>query len=114
MAEIFSGLASMPCSEKISYEVANPFGLDHDVVNVGLNGPLDEVLETLEHTMLVHSPSVVQTERHYDMAKRSEGGDERCHELVGLFHQNLMVPRVRVKEEEGFAPQGRINYLVYA
>ena len=104
MAEIFSGLASMPCSEKISYEVANPFGLDHDVVNVGLNGPLDEVLETLEHTMLVCGPSVLQTERHCDIAEQSEGGDERCHELVRFFHRNLMVPGVCIKEAEGFAP----------
>ena len=37
------------CSEfhegllKIGYEVVSPFGLNHDVVNVGLNGPPDEV-----------------------------------------------------------------------
>ena len=56
------------CSEfckgllKIDYEVVSPFGLDHDVVNVGLNGPPDEVLETLKHTTLVCGPSVLQTE----------------------------------------------------
>ena len=44
---------------KIGYEVVSPFGLDHDVVNVGLNGPLDEVPETLEHTTLVCSPGVL-------------------------------------------------------
>ena len=76
MAEIFSGLASMPrsemmkpssippwdpkntllkiefdaiCSEfckgllKIGNEVVSPFGLNYDVVDVGLNGPPDEV-----------------------------------------------------------------------
>ena len=92
MAEIFSGLASMPRSEtmkpssmplgtpkthfsglslmlfarkfckgllKISYEVVSPFGLDHDVVYVGLNGLPDEVSKTLEHAMLVCSPSVL-------------------------------------------------------
>ena len=91
MAEIFSGLASMPCSEtikpssiplgtpenaflgvefdaihaefckgllKISYEVVSPFGSDHDVINVGLNGPPDEVPKALEHTALVCSPNV--------------------------------------------------------
>ena len=43
---------------KIGYEVVSPFGLDHDVVNIGLNGPPDEIPETLEHTMLVRSPRV--------------------------------------------------------
>ena len=101
MAEIFSGLASMPrsetikpnsmplgpqnallgiefdvvCSEfckgllKIGYEVVSLFGLDHDVVNVGLNGPPDEVLKAFEHTTLVCSPHVFQAERHCDVAE---------------------------------------------
>ena len=53
------------CSEfckgplKIGYEMVIPFGLDHDVVNVGLNGPLDEVPEVLEHTALVRGPNVL-------------------------------------------------------
>ena len=56
------------CSEfckgllKIDYEVVNPFGLDYDVINIGLNGPPDEVSKTLEHTMLVCSPNVLQIE----------------------------------------------------
>ena len=45
----------------ISYEVVSLFGLDHDVIHVGLNGLPNEVPETLEHTMLVDSPSVLQT-----------------------------------------------------
>ena len=53
------------CSEfcegllKVGYDLVSPFGLDHDVVHVGLNGPPDEVPKTLEHTMLVCSPSVL-------------------------------------------------------
>ena len=52
------------CSEfckgllKIGYKVVSPFGLDHNVVNVGLNDLPDEVPKTLEHTMLVHSPCI--------------------------------------------------------
>ena len=80
------------------------FGLKYDVVDVGLNGSPDEVPETLEHTMLVRSPSVLQTEGHCDIAERSEWGDEICRELVGLFHRDLMVHRVRIKEAKGFAP----------
>ena len=89
---------------KIGYEVVSPFGFDHDVINVGLNGPPDEVSKVLEHIPLVCSLSVLQIERHCDVAERSEGGDERCHELVGFFHRNLMVLGVRIKEAEGFTP----------
>ena len=43
---------------KIGYEVVSPFGLDHDVINIGLNGPPNEVPKTLEHTTLVCSQCV--------------------------------------------------------
>ena len=97
MAEILSGLASMPRSEtmkpssmpletlkthfsglslmpfawslakfffKIGDKVVSPFGLNYDVVNVGLNGPPDEVPTAVEHTALVSCPSVLQTKQH--------------------------------------------------
>ena len=44
---------------KIGYEVVSLFGFDHDVIDVGLNGPPDEVPEALEHITLVCSPSVL-------------------------------------------------------
>ena len=47
---------------KISNEVVSPFRLNYDVVDVGLNGPPNEVPEAFEHTALVRSPSVFQTE----------------------------------------------------
>ena len=43
---------------KVSYELVSPFGLDHDVVYVGLNGSPDEVSETLKHTTLIRCPCV--------------------------------------------------------
>ena len=49
---------------KIGNEVVNPFGLNYNVVNVGFNGPPNEVPKAFEHTALVRSPSVLQTERH--------------------------------------------------
>ena len=76
MAEIFSGLASMPRSDtffriefdvicpkfhKGSFEVddkmVNLFGLNYDVIDVGLNCLPDEVLEAVEHTALVSCPA---------------------------------------------------------
>ena len=89
---------------KIGNEVVSPFGLNYDVINVGLNGPPDEVPEASEHTSLVRCRSVLQTKRHRDIAVRSEGGDERCRELVGLFHRDLMIAGIRIKEAESFAP----------
>ena len=63
---------------------------------------------------MVRCPHVFQTEQHCDIAEQSEWGDERCHELVGLFHRDLMVSGVCIKVAEGFAHRGRVNYLVYA
>ena len=97
------------CSEfcegllKVGYDLVNPFGLDHDIIHIGLNGSPDEAPETFEHTTLVRSPNVLQTKWHCNIAERSKWGDERCHELVGLFHRDFMVPGVRIKEAKGFA-----------
>ena len=38
---------------KIGDKVVSPFGLNYDVVDVGLNGPPDEVPKAVEHTTLV-------------------------------------------------------------
>ena len=54
---------------KVGYELVSPFGLDQDVVHIGLNGSPDEVLETFEHTTLVRSLSVLQTEWCCDIAE---------------------------------------------
>ena len=63
--------------------------------------------------MLVHSPNVLESKWHHNVAERSERGDERGRKLVGLFHHDLMVPGVCIKELEGFTPQGRVDYLIY-
>ena len=44
---------------KIDNEVVSPFGLNYDVIDIGLNGPPDEVPEAFEHTVLIRSPSVL-------------------------------------------------------
>ena len=44
---------------KIGNKMVSPFGLNYDVIDVGLNGPPDEVPESSEHTALVCSPSVL-------------------------------------------------------
>ena len=53
------------CSEfcegllKVDYELVSPFGLDHDVIYVGLNSPPNEIPKTLEHAALVHSSHIL-------------------------------------------------------
>ena len=89
---------------KVGDKVVSSFGFDYDVVDIGLNGSPDEVPEATKHTALVRCPSVLQTEQHQNIVEQSEGGDERHRELVGLFHHDLMVAGVRVKEAEGFEP----------
>ena len=55
----FDAIRSEFCKPKIDNEVVSPFGFNYDVVNVGLNGPPDEVPEAFEHTALVRSPCVL-------------------------------------------------------
>ena len=43
---------------KVDDKVFGPLGFNYDVVDVGLNGPPDEVPEAVEHTTLVSSPIV--------------------------------------------------------
>ena len=44
---------------KIGNQMVSPFRLNYDIVNVGLNGPPDEVPESSEHTALIRSPNVL-------------------------------------------------------
>ena len=46
-------------SFKVDDKVVSSFGLNYDVVDVGLNGPPDEVPEAVEHTTLVSCPSIL-------------------------------------------------------
>ena len=75
------------------------FGLDHDVIHVGLNGLPDKILETLKHATLVRSPHVLLAERYCDVAERSKWGDERCCMLVKLFHRDLMHPEYASRKQ---------------
>ena len=62
----FDAIRSEFCKglHKISNEVVCPFGLNYDVVDVGLNGLPNEVPKAFEHIALIRSPSVLQSEQH--------------------------------------------------
>jgi hypothetical protein len=38
--------------------------LDHDVIDVRLHNPSDQIIETLDQTSLVRDPCILQTELH--------------------------------------------------
>jgi hypothetical protein len=39
---------------------------------------------------------------------------KRGHELVGLFHRDLVIAQVGIQKREDFATRCGIDYLVYA
>ena len=58
----------------------------------------DVLAEDLGHAPLVCGPCVSETKWHGYIAVHAEWGDERSRELVGLFHLDLMVTEIRIKE----------------
>jgi hypothetical protein len=89
---------------EVGHQLIGLSRLDHDVIDVCLNGPPDVVAETLDHAVLVSCPIIFESERHRIIAIRSKQGDEQSRELVLLLHRDLVVPRVRIQKVEGFAP----------
>ena len=79
-------------------EVTGLSGLDYDVVHIGLDSLPDVLAEYLGHAPLVRGPCVSETKWHSSIAVHAEWGDERSRELVGLFHLDLMVTGIRIKE----------------
>jgi hypothetical protein len=65
---------------------------------------LDLVGKAVEHAPLFRSSSVLQAERHRDVAECVEGGNEGSGVLVGLLHGNLVIARVCLQEGEKLAP----------
>ena len=106
------GPEALECFIQVGHKAACLPGFDHDVIYVSLYRPAYEVPEDLEHTPLVCSPCVLKAERHGYVAKHSKRGDERSRELVRLFHLNLVVSGIRIKERRSFTPRDRVNYLV--
>ena len=79
-------------------EITGLSGLDHNVIHVGLDSLPDVLAENLGHAPLVCGPYVSETEWHGHVAVHAVRGDERSRELVGLFHLDLMVTGIRIKE----------------
>ena len=58
----------------------------------------DVLAEDLGHAPLVCGPCVSKTKWHGYIAVDAKWGDERSRELVGLFHLDLMVTGISIKE----------------
>jgi len=110
-SDSFSPKAS-ECLIQVGHKAACLPGFDYNVIYVSLYRSTYEVTEDLEHTLLVCSPYVLKAERHGYITKHSERSDERSRELVGLFHLDLVVPRISIKESQSLTPRSRVNYLV--
>jgi hypothetical protein len=85
---------------------------DHDVIDLGLDHFADVITEHVVHASLVCGTSIPQTEGHGSVAIHAIRGDERSSELVGLFHLDLVIAEVGVKEGHGFTSCCGINDLV--
>jgi hypothetical protein len=66
--------------------------LDYDVINVSLDRSTNVLSEHVVHAPLVRRTRIPQTKWHCDVAVHVKGRDERSHELVGLFHPDLVIP----------------------
>jgi hypothetical protein len=71
--------------------------LDHDVVNVGLDHRTDVIAEHMVHAM-VRGTDVPQPKGHGSIAIHTIRGDKRSHELVKLFHPDLVITGIGIKE----------------
>jgi hypothetical protein len=85
-------LETSECHFKVGKEVGGFPRLDYDVIDVSLDRSANVLSEHMVHAPLVRRTRIPQTKRHGDIAVHVEGYDERSHELVGLFHPNLVIP----------------------
>ena len=66
--------------------------LDYDVIDVSLDRSANVFAEHMVHAPFVRRTRIPQTKQHGDIAVHAERCDERSHELVGLFHLDLVIP----------------------
>jgi hypothetical protein len=71
------------------------------------------VAEHVVHAMLIRGSCVALPEGHGCVTIYALRGDEGGREMVGLFHLDLVVARVRIKEGKCFAPCNRVYDLIY-
>jgi hypothetical protein len=100
------------CYFHVEDKAVNLLRFDHDVIDVDLDYSADVTIEHVVHSSLVCEAIIPQTEGHGSVAIHAIRVGERSHELVGLFHHDLVIVGVGFKEGHGFASRCRIIDLV--
>jgi hypothetical protein len=70
------------------------------------------IAEHVVHATLICEAGILQPEGHGSIAIHTMWGDERGRELVGLFHPDLVIAGVGIKEGYRFTSCGGINNLI--
>jgi hypothetical protein len=91
-------LETSKCRFKVGKEVGGFPHLDYDVIDVGLDRSTNVFAEHVVHAPLVRCTRIPQSKWYGNIAVHGEGCDERSRELVGLFHPDLVIPRVGIEE----------------
>jgi hypothetical protein len=101
-----------PFSFEIGDEIASFPCLDYNVIDVGFDRSANVIAEHVIHATLICGTDVTQPEGHGCITIRALWGDERGRDLVGLFHPDLMVTGVGIKEGKSFASHSGVNNLI--
>jgi hypothetical protein len=98
---------------KIADECVGVSGLDDHAVHIGFDILVELSLETGLDSSLVGGAGVFQPERQGRVAVGAERGDERGLFPVFFLDNNLVVPRVAVKEAEQVTARRGVDDLIY-
>jgi hypothetical protein len=79
---------------------------------VGLDYRADVIAEHVVHATLIRGTGIPQTKGHGSITVHTITGDERSRELVGLFHPDLVIARVGIKEGQSLASRNGVNDLI--
>jgi hypothetical protein len=92
------GSKAIECDPKIGYQVVRLPRFHNDIVDICFYSSPNMILKHVEHTSLVCGSGVSKAKGHREVAVHAERSDKRSRELVGLFHLDLVVTRIRIKK----------------
>jgi hypothetical protein len=98
---------------QIGDEAATLFGLYHNVIDVNLMVIPYLLFEAKLHTLLICSPHVLLSERHFYVAKIGERSDEYGGRLVRLSEGYLVTAQVGILKAQELTSSSEIYDLVY-
>jgi hypothetical protein len=99
---------------QVGEEVEALWRIYHNVVDINLKVAPYFLFEAKLHTLLICSPHVLQSDRHFYIAKITERSDERGGRLVCLGVGYLVITRVGMQETQELTPCNEVYNLVNA